>query len=360
MNLVNRIGKYLQAGRSWYKRDISGITHLVVHHSVTFTQGKTNDQMLNELYQIHVANGWPGLSYQRVITPDGTTYLINNYDDLTWTDSHNSDAYAICLIGYFHPTANMVPTEAQLKALKENLDELSTQHPEFPADFDDVWGHRDRWSTACPGDNLYPYVTEYRTKLGQVDWDGSDVPPPVTPPSCLIPNTSENRTRQQQLNDSDTKFKEVLKLMDIQDDPYATPVDRVKSVLGGYKSRETDLSNRLNEATKQISIRDQEITNRKEQVSRLEQSLLDKDKYYLGLIDALNKQIQNAGSALPQAMARIGVLEGQLDEANKEKGRALLEKAEWQKRAESCEAGFPVPPKSWWQRLLDLFKRKES
>lgn len=360
MNSINRIGKYLQPGRLWYKRSISGITKLVVHHSATYTQGKTNDQMLQELYNIHVANGWPGLSYHRVITPDGTIYIINNIDDLTWTDSHNDDAYATCLIGYFHPngsTPAMQPTQAQLRSLKICLDELSTEHPEFPADEDDVVGHKDRWATACPGDTLYPYVTEYRVKQGQVDWDGSN-PSPVTPPDCLIPNTSENRTRQQQLTESDTKFKEVLKLMDIQDDPYATPTDKVKSVLAGYKSRETDLTNKLGQANIQIGIKDQEIVNRKEQVGRLEQLVLDKEKYYSGLIDALNKQLQNAGSGLPQAMARIGVLEGQLDEANKEKGRALLDMAEWQKRAESCEAGTPLPQKSWWQKILDLFNKK--
>ncbi len=141
--------------------------------------------MLQDLYSTHVKNGWPGLSYHRVITPDGTVYQINNFDDLTWTDSHNSDAFATCLIGYFHPngsTPAMRPTQEQLVSLKECLDELSTQHPEFPADQDDVVGHKDRWATACPGDTLYPYVTEYRTKQGSVDWDSS-APQPTDPPA---------------------------------------------------------------------------------------------------------------------------------------------------------------------------------
>ncbi len=182
---------------------------------------------------------------------------------------------------------------------------------------------------------------------------------PVDPSGCLVQDTPENRTRQQQLTDSDAKWKETLKILDIQDDPYATPTDKVKSVVGGYKSRETDLNNKLIEASTQIGIRDQEIANRKEQVSRLEAQLLDKDNYYSGLIDALNKQLEIAGNALPLAQARIGVLEGQLNEANKDKGRALLDKAEWQKRAEACESGVIIPQKTWWQRLLDLLTKKE-
>jgi len=184
MTINNVVGKYLQKGRNWYKRDVSGIAHIVVHHSVTYTEGKTNDQMLKELASIHWNKDWPGLSYHRVITPDGTVHIINNYDDLTWTDSHNTDSYAICLVGYFHPPVNMQPTTAQLKALKECLDELCTEHPEFPADQDDVKGHRDRWSTACPGDTVYPYPTEYRNKLGQVNWSSSPTPP-VSPPVVI-------------------------------------------------------------------------------------------------------------------------------------------------------------------------------
>lgn len=183
MNSVNRVGVYLQKGRSWYKRPVSGIKHLVVHHSVTFTLGKSNDYMLSELAQIHWKNGWPGLSYHRVITPDGTVYQINSFDDLTWTDSINVDSFAVCLVGYFHPPENMQPTREQLMALQECLDELSTKHPEFPAGENDVKGHRDRWKTACPGDTLYPYVSEYRTKLGKVDWGAPTAQPkPPDPP----------------------------------------------------------------------------------------------------------------------------------------------------------------------------------
>lgn len=198
MNLVNKVGVYLQSGRSWYKRPVSGIAHLVVHHSVTYVQGKTNEQMLRELAQIHYQNGWPGLSYHRVITPDGTVYQINNFDDLTWTDSRNVDSFAVCMVGYFHPPVNMQPTREQLTALKECLDELSTKHPEFPAGEDDVKGHRDRWSTACPGDTLYPYTTEYRTKLGKVDWGGAPAGPkpqeiPVPKPIITPLNDDELR-----------------------------------------------------------------------------------------------------------------------------------------------------------------------
>ena len=158
-----------------------------------------------------------------------------------------------------------------------------------------------------------------------------------TPEGCLVPNTPEWRVKYEQIVASATKWPEALKILEINDDPNTTPSDRIKSVIGGYKSRETDLSNRLNDKQADLDKANQEINNRVEQVSRLEKSLLDKEKYYKSLIDALNKQLKNGSDALPLAQARIGVLEGELDEANKAKGRALTEAQEYKSKFETCQ-----------------------
>lgn len=174
MNIVNVIGKYRQSGRYWYQRKVSGIKVISVHHSATRNWG-SNDQQLQELFNIHKANGWPGTSYHFVITRDGTVYQINNFSDVTWIDSINWDAVGVCLIGYNHAPYNEQPTPAQLQGLRELLDNLSTQHPEFPADQGDVYAHRERYATACNGDLGYPYVWDYRQKLGKVSWGGGVV-----------------------------------------------------------------------------------------------------------------------------------------------------------------------------------------
>ena len=71
--------------------------------------------------------------------------------------------------------------------------------------------------------------------------------------------------------------------------------------------------------------------------------MLDKEKYYKSLVDALNKQIKNGAESLPLAQARIGVLEKELDEASKAKGRALLEAQENKSQLEACQKGMLTP-----------------
>jgi len=61
-----------------------------------------------------------------------------------------------------------MPTREQYEALKQLLDWLCTQNPQFPADQNDVFGHREVSDsyTACPGDLLLPFVQEYRNTNG--------------------------------------------------------------------------------------------------------------------------------------------------------------------------------------------------
>ena len=170
-NIQNVVHKYLVEGRSWYQRKQSDIKKITVHHSAIPIDGRqTNDSVLQRIMNTHVGHGWPGLSYHFAIMPDGTIYQCNNFEDITWHDTINDDSIGVLVHGYFHPDVNDRPTSKQLLSLKELLDWLCTENPAFPADFDDVVGHRDRSATACPGDFLYAYVTEYREKLGQVDW----------------------------------------------------------------------------------------------------------------------------------------------------------------------------------------------
>lgn len=179
------------------------------------------------------------------------------------------------------------------------------------------------------------------------------------PEGCLVPNTPEWRTKYEQVVSSATKWADTLKILEIADDPNTTPSDRIKSVVGGYKSRETDLSNKLNEKSIEVSKATQEITNRVEQVGRLEKDLLEKDKYYKALIDALNKQLKHGSDALPLAQARIGVLEGQLDEASKAKGKALNDAQEAKSQLDACQKGTLVPtPQLIFSLVVQYFGSK--
>jgi len=170
-NIINKIGQY--RSRGWFQRNQADIKVITVHHSTNSQDlNENDDQILTRIQKTHQSRGWPGLSYHFVITPVGTIYQINDFTDITWHDSTNTDSIGVVVCGYMHPPYNEQPTQSQLESLKELLDWLCTQNPQFPADRDDVLGHRDRQATACPGDNLYPYVKEYREKLGNVDWQG--------------------------------------------------------------------------------------------------------------------------------------------------------------------------------------------
>lgn len=188
MQIKDHTHKYKKEGRSWFQRKPELIKKITVHHTASQAEG-THEKILQSIMATHAdKNGWPGIAYAYFIMPDGTIYKLNNHEDVTWHDTHNYDSLSVCLHGYFHAPHDQKPNTAQLASLKFVLDKLCKEHPEFPADMDDVLGHRERSSTACPGNHLFPYITEYRTKLGEVNWGSPeptkyaldmDIPPEV-------------------------------------------------------------------------------------------------------------------------------------------------------------------------------------
>lgn len=92
-----------------------------------------------------------------------------------------------------------------------------------------------------------------------------------------------------------------------------------------------------------------------EQVSRLEKLVTDKEKYYKDLLNALNSDIKNLPKIVEEAQGRIRVLEGELDEANKAKGRALNESAGYKSQLEMCQKGLPpAKQKSLISRVIEF------
>lgn len=168
MEIINDIGKYEQPNREWYDRTYP-IKKITVHHTASRYTG-SDDSILKSLMADHVKNGWVGLAYHYIILKNGNIHQINSLDKVTWHDTVNWDSIGVCLHGYFHPDIDETPTNEQLRSLDWLLDFLCTENPQFPADHDDVVGHRERSSTACPGNLFFPKVVEYRTSLGDVDW----------------------------------------------------------------------------------------------------------------------------------------------------------------------------------------------
>ena len=166
MNIIDSVYKYIQTGRSWYDREEKDIEKIVVHHSAIKMDKRLSDEtLLDQIMRVHVGHDWPGLSYHYVICPNGHIHKCNEHTDITWHDTINNDSLGILVCGYFHPDVNDEPTKEQLISLKELLDWLCTENPQFPADEEDVVGHRDRSATAC----LPLDTTEILTKEGFIN-----------------------------------------------------------------------------------------------------------------------------------------------------------------------------------------------
>lgn len=163
MIIQDRRGQYLQSGRSWYTRDVAKVTKITVHHSAMPKNNYTDDELLNAIKTVHTNQGWAGLSYHLVYNPKTrNVFWINDYSWVTWHDAVNWDSIGVLINGYYHPPTNDGVTKEILIDMKDILDHLCTEHPEFPAAQQDVYGHRERSSTAClPLDN-----TEVLTDCG--------------------------------------------------------------------------------------------------------------------------------------------------------------------------------------------------
>lgn len=122
-----------------------------------------------------------------------------------------------------------------------------------------------------------------------------------------------------------TKWDGVVVYLEISDNPSDTPLDKVKEVIGGYKSRTTDVQNRLAEI-------DAELKNRVEQVSRLKEQLLDEQKLRLELTENLNKATKSASGVVGSYEGRIATLQEQINGLAKEKGILLIKISQLEKK----------------------------
>lgn len=107
-------------------------------------------------------------------------------------------------------------------------------------------------------------------------------------------------------------------------DPKTTGYDKLKSVIGGYKSRITDIQNQL--TTSQA-----DGNNKDEQISRLKSQLLDEQKLRSELSNTLQEETDKINKLTASYEGRLTVLQGQVDVISKEKGQLNLEVAQLKK-----------------------------
>jgi hypothetical protein len=111
-----------------------------------------------------------------------------------------------------------------------------------------------------------------------------------------------------------TKWDQIHKYLELSGDPKDTSFEDAQRVVAGYKSRVTDLQNQL---AKESS----ERQNREEQVGRLKTQVTESEKLQEALQSKLTEAMKSIGSTQTVYEDRIKVMQGQIDEAGKQKGK---------------------------------------
>lgn len=364
MIVVDKIHSYLERDRAWYQRDVEDVEVITVHHTAS---PKLYDDFLelDHIYSAHVKNGWPGAAYHFVITSSGNIYQLNDLTDVTWHDTRNWDSIGVCMVGYFHPDINEQPSEKQLNALRWLLDALCESHPEFPASHGDVVGHRERASTACPGNNLFPKVVEYREKGGEVEWGGEgDFHKPVE--GGEVDDEEKNRRNahyfdltwldefpeigtqnldakvvdswRKTLEERREMSKKITAALGLDE---TAPLDTVLRSIAGLKG----LDSRLQTI-------DAELKNKEAQVSRLKDQLTETEKLWKERVDALTATVENLTTAKPVEQKTIVKLQEQVDDYAASLGECRIDLS----KAQKGTLDWKYHVKSLWKLLLDETK----
>lgn len=194
---------YLNPGWAGHSRSNAQITHIAVHHDASVRPHEYDSvaRYRSEARE-HYNRLGPGLQYHYKIDNTGTIFKIRDHSMWLYAvgSDKNVNVINVCLDGYFHAPYNQKPTREQYEALAQLLVDLCENHPEFPASYPNIWGHRSFSSTACPGDLLAGYVFQIADKATALnipgdavyDWPDLQPKPPVTPPLPTIPEYEVN------------------------------------------------------------------------------------------------------------------------------------------------------------------------
>lgn len=181
-------------------RNVGTIKSISIHHDAV---DRPHDYDSIARYRSEAASHYtrlgPGLQYHYKIDNTGVIFAIRPLG--TWLyavgSDENTSNLAICLDGNFN---NQVPTREQYEALSQLLVNLCEKHPEFPATYPDVRPHRDFSATACPGDNLAPWVYAIQDKAtataipAEATYDWPEFQPQLTETPALPVNPATSHT----------------------------------------------------------------------------------------------------------------------------------------------------------------------
>jgi len=185
-NKLPRNGTYM-------RRPLSAITQFSIHWDAMYRPHDYDSvtRYVGEA-QMHINKDWgggargDGLMYHIKIDNVGTVFQCRDFEDVLWNVGGNANYWTLAVC--FDCGADQQPTREQIEAFQALMVELCTQHPEFPAEQNNVYGHRDFNPTQCPGDRIEQAVNEFRTTGNTTSGDLQyDWPPVVAEPAPVTP-----------------------------------------------------------------------------------------------------------------------------------------------------------------------------
>lgn len=167
----------------------ANVQYFAFHHSVTKQTAKVDGDWkkeCDEIAKIHVnTNGWGGVGYRFIICSDGTVAYVGDLSHGGSAVANKNDiVFSACLVGDF---TKELPTAAQVTAAHKLAKYFLTQAPQYPNlnNWNQVKGHKELQSTACPGSNWKTAGDNLYTRIVNDTWQGYPDPQPSLPP--IIP-----------------------------------------------------------------------------------------------------------------------------------------------------------------------------
>jgi hypothetical protein len=166
------------ANEAWATRDTAyqKPTHFVIHHTVTPNHPQDPAYIVRAIYQYHaLSRGWGDIGYNFLIDEQGNIYEGRKGGDGVvgiHAGDYNYGSIGIALLGDYR-TVEMTPAmkEALVALMAWEADRLGINPVQSSffvhRDFPNVVGHRDLWSTVCPGDKVYQALPELRKLVWQ-------------------------------------------------------------------------------------------------------------------------------------------------------------------------------------------------
>lgn len=140
----------MREGRSYYLRPLEGVRGITVHYTASPTRAGVQAVKVIAAYQAgpNAHEQFPALAYHLMVCGEGKVYWCHDLDVRAWHHggvvdgvARNASHIGVCYIGAYEPN------EAQFEGLRRAIKWCEAQLGRRL----EVEGHRDTFSTRCPG-----------------------------------------------------------------------------------------------------------------------------------------------------------------------------------------------------------------